>query len=96
MLGSESVNLWAGIGIAPLAAFAFLISTALAAAIRFPLAGVACALIASLIDSLSSDTEDMRHVWLLIGIALSAGWVRNRGAKSWQRPGTDPATEPDG
>jgi hypothetical protein len=36
----------------------------------------------SLIDSLHTDIEDMRHVWLLIGIALSAGWVRNRGAAS--------------
>ena len=90
------INLWAGIGIAPLAAFAFLISTALAAAIRFPLAGVACALIVSLIGSLYTDIEDMRHVWLLIGIALGVGWAGNREARGVDRPEIDLAREPDG
>lgn len=90
------INLWAGIGIAPLAAFAFLISAALVAAIRFPLAGVACALIVALIDSLHTDMEDMRHVWLLIGIALGVGWAGNRGALGIHGPEIDHAREPEG
>ena len=80
----------------PLAAYAFLMSAALVAAIRFPLAGVACALIVALIDSLHTDMEDMRHVWLLIGIALGAGWAGNRGALGVHRPEIDRAREPDG
>ncbi len=90
------INLWAGIGIAPLAAFAFLMSAALVAAIRFPLAGVACALIVSLIGSWYTDIEDMRHVWLLIGIALGVGWAGNLEAASLPRPDTDPEREPEG
>lgn len=74
------LNLWAGIGLAPLAAFGFLMYAALAAAIRSPLAGVACALIVALIDSLSLDIEDIRQIWLLIGIALGVGRVRGRSA----------------
>jgi hypothetical protein len=42
--------------------------------------GVACALIFALIESTYNDIEDMRHVWLLIGIALGAGWAGRRSA----------------
>ena len=76
------LNLWAGLGIVPLAAFAFLMLASIRAAIGLRSLGVACALIFALIESTYNDIEDMRHVWLLIGIALSAGWVSNRGAAS--------------
>lgn len=65
------LNLWAGLGIVPLAAFAFLMAASVLAAIRSHWPGVACALAVALIDSLYTDIEDMRHIWLLIGIALS-------------------------
>jgi O-antigen ligase len=76
------LNFWAGLGIVPLAAFAILMLASIRAAIGLRSLGVACALIFALIESTYNDIEDMRHVWLLIGIALSAGWVRNRGAAS--------------
>ena len=66
------INLWAILGILPLAAFAYLSTASLVAAARYRLCGVACALIVALINSLHMDIEDMRHVWLLFGIALSA------------------------
>jgi O-antigen ligase len=67
------LNLWAVLGIVPLAAFAFLMFASIRAAIGWPSLGVAFALIFFLIESAYNDIEDMRHVWLLIGIALSAG-----------------------
>jgi len=90
------INLWAGIGFVPLAAFAYLMVAALVAAIRLPLVGVAGAQTLMLIDSLPTDIEDMRHVWLLIGIALSAGSAGSGAGPSRQRPGADPAGEPGG
>ncbi|HUF86130.1 MAG TPA: O-antigen ligase family protein [Thermohalobaculum sp.] len=66
------LNLWAGIGIVPLVAFAFLMLASLRAAIRAQWLGVACALTVALIESSYNDIEDLRHVWLLIGIALGA------------------------
>ncbi len=76
------LNLWAGLGIAPLAAFAFLMFASVRAAVGLRSLGVACALFFALIGSTYNDIEDMRHLWLLIGIALGAGWVRNREAVS--------------
>jgi O-antigen ligase len=67
------INLWALLGILPLAAFTFLSAASVVAATRFRMWGVACALIVALIVSLHMDIEDMRHVWLLFGIALSTG-----------------------
>jgi hypothetical protein len=67
------LNLWAVLGIVPLAAFAFLMFASIRAAIGWPSLGVAFALIFFLIESAYNDIEDMRHVWLLIGIALGAG-----------------------
>jgi hypothetical protein len=67
------LNLWAVLGIVPLAAFAFLMLASIRAVIGVRLLGVACALIFALIESTYHDIEDMRHVWLLIGIALGAG-----------------------
>lgn len=64
------LNLWAGIGIVPLVAFAFLMLASLRAAIRARRFGVSCALIVALIESAYIDIEDLRHLWLLIGIAL--------------------------
>lgn len=66
------LNLWAVLGLAPLAAFAVLMMASVRAAIGQRLPGVACALIFLLIESLYNDIEDMRHVWILIGIALGA------------------------
>ncbi len=74
------LNLWAVLGIAPLAAFAFLMLASVRAAIGLRPLGVACALIFALIESAYNDIEDMRHVWLLIGIALGAGWAGRRPA----------------
>jgi hypothetical protein len=74
------LNLWAVLGIVPLAAFAFLMLASTRAAIGGRSLGVACALIFTLIESTYHDIEDMRHVWLLIGIALGAGWTGRRFA----------------
>lgn len=65
------LNLWAVIGIVPLAAFAFLMLASIRFAIGSRSLGVACALIFALIESTYTDIEDMRHVWLLIGVVLS-------------------------
>ena len=43
-----------------------------------------------------SDIEDMRHVWLLIGIAIGAGWAGNREALGVHCPEIDRAREPEG
>ena len=66
------LNLWAGLGIVPLAAFAWLMLAALGRAVSAGAAGVALALAVALVDSVYTDIEDMRHVWLLIGVALAA------------------------
>lgn len=65
------LNLWAGLGVLPLAAFAALSALALTTAARAGLAGVAAALVLLLIKSLYTDVEDMRDMWLLLGVALS-------------------------
>ena len=67
------INLIAGNGIIPFIAFAWLILSATSTAIKVQMIGAACALMVSLIDSFSKDIEDMRHIWLLIGLALGAG-----------------------
>jgi O-antigen ligase len=72
------MNLWAGLGIVPLAAFAFLMLRSIRAVIGLRLFGVACALIFALIESIYNDIEDMRTVWLLIGIALGAEMNRRQ------------------
>lgn len=65
------LNLWARLGIVPLVAFAFLFVLALRAAIRRGLPGVGWALGVLLVDSLHRDVEDMRHLWVLLGVALA-------------------------
>lgn len=67
------LNLWAGIGVTPMLAFAVLMITALVRGAAAHQLGVAAALAVFLIESTYIDVEDMRHVWLLLGIALSAG-----------------------
>lgn len=64
------LNLWAVLGIVPLAAFAVLLLASIRSAVRSGAAGLASALIFALIESSYNDIEDMRHVWLLIGLAL--------------------------
>jgi hypothetical protein len=64
------LNLWAVLGVVPLVAFAFLMLGSIRAVVGSRSLGVACALIFGLIESTYNDIEDMRHVWLLIGIAL--------------------------
>jgi len=66
------LNLWAGIGIVPLIAVAALLFGALRRAFGAGSIGLGCALAFVLIESTYNDIEDMRHVWLLIGLALSA------------------------
>lgn len=66
------LNLWAGLGIVPMAAFAYLMLAGLARAVPARAVGVAVALAAALVGSVYTDIEDMRHVWLLIGLALAA------------------------
>ena len=72
------LNLWAGLGIVPLAAFALLMIASLRSAIRSRSPGLICALVFALIESSYSDIEDMRHVWLLIGITLSVSQQARR------------------
>ena len=66
------LNLWAVLGIVPLAAFAFLLACALRAAAGARSLALATALVFALVESTYNDIEDMRHVWLLIGIALGS------------------------
>jgi hypothetical protein len=80
------LNLWAGLGIVPLAAFALLMLASVRAAIGSHAPGLACALIFALIESSYNDIEDMRHVWLLIGIALSL-----RRTEPWTADNLSPA-----
>lgn len=76
------LNLWAGLGIVPLAAFAFLMLASVRAALRAALPGVACALAFALVESVYNDVEDMRHLWLLIGLGLGAAAGRHAMASS--------------
>jgi len=76
------LNLWAVLGVVPLAAFAFLMLGAVRATLGSRSLGVACALIFVLIESTYNDIEDMRHVWLLIGIALGVGVNARRKPES--------------
>lgn len=65
------LNLWAGLGVVPLVAFAYLIAAALARAVAARATGLAAALAVALVGSVYTDIEDMRHIWLLIGLALA-------------------------
>jgi hypothetical protein len=64
------LNLWAVLGIAPLLAFATGMARCLAHH-RNSLAA-ALALGIMLLDSTSRDIEDMRHLWVLVGILIAA------------------------
>ncbi len=64
------LNLWALLGLAPLAAFAVLVVRGFLgwrAAI-----GPAAALLVLVLDSFARDIEDMRHLWVLLGLLLVA------------------------
>lgn len=64
------LNLWAVLGIVPLLAFAAIMARALLA-FRGAI-GAGIALVVILLDSLGRDVEDMRHVWILVGLLLAA------------------------
>lgn len=66
------LNLWAVLGVVPLVAFAVLMATALNTAARARALGLAAALTFALIESSYNDIEDMRHVWLILGLAIAA------------------------
>lgn len=67
------LNLWSVLGFAPLAAFALLLAAAIRDAARGRARGLLAALLFVALSSLHMDVEDMRHVWLLIGLGLAAG-----------------------
>jgi len=67
------LNLWAVLGPAALLAFAALFAGATASAWRAAAAGLVVVLTLFAIDSLHRDIEDMRHLWVTLGLAWAAG-----------------------
>ena len=65
------LNLWAVLGLAPLLAFAAGMARSLAR--HRTCLPAALALGIMLLDSTSRDIEDMRHLWVLIGILVAVG-----------------------
>lgn len=73
------LNLWSVLGIAPLAAFIFLFGYALTSTLSQRSYAMFAALIFVAVQSIYSDFEDLRHLWLLFGIAIGAATTFARG-----------------
>lgn len=65
------LNLWAVLGLLPLCAFAFGIWRTLRYFVLAPY--VAIAVVVILLDGMARDVEDMRHLWVLMGMLLGSG-----------------------
>ncbi|MEM1276338.1 MAG: hypothetical protein AAGH74_07420 [Pseudomonadota bacterium] len=70
------LNIWSILGLAPLIAFVALMSGAVWKAVRLPSLGLSCVLAFALISSLYNDVEDMRHLWIVMGLAIGLGAAR--------------------
>lgn len=80
------LNTWAVLGLVPLLAFLYLFYRAGRATWRARALPLSAALTFAGIQSLYSDFEDLRHLWILFGLAVATTFVAGTGAAPAGQP----------